>query len=201
MIFTNDESIKNALHRMETHESPTLMFYNHDKSFRILLRMDVEEKTLELGICSFSNEIEIPRIMQEIGFPSGYYDNDYQCFFLNEYTDIPYDPDSIKYLRIQLNALYKATVCPCGERLVYDTDSHTHCCFCQMVSSSTTTQSDEEHMCCICHSASGHNLKHMECCNVPIHHQCLSTWYHSKGGKNVSCPICRIKIKALENIS
>jgi hypothetical protein len=189
MLFANDESLQHGLARLSVMEYPLLMFYNEDKTFRILLRMIVEDKTLELGICSFTNDIEMPRVMKEIGFPSGYYDSEVQCFFLSEYTNVLHDIEAIKHLRGHMNALYKATVCPCGERLVYDPQDHTHCCFCQMVSTNK-----EEDMCCICHSASGHTMTRMECCLVAIHTQCLATWFDSKGGVNVSCPLCRHKV-------
>jgi len=185
--------VKEALKRAVTFQNGQIMFPNLDRSLRIFIRVteDVDPPetydVVELGIKNNSHTktlTDTHRALVECGFPSGYYDDDFDVLIVTDIKNMLHNDSGFDEFFKEVKTLHESTVCPCGERLITDPNKQECCVLCHM------TARGARDMCCICRENSFlSNLDTLTCCKKHVHFACWKAWSHINDVS--TCPMCR----------
>lgn len=167
-----------------------VVFWNHTKEFKIMLRNDpVEADIVAFEVCIVSDEDEDGGRMAKVLEME--YDgmHDEGMFVVDTFSydleAVVRSPDVLDDARRTLNRVFNFTVCPCGKYFIKDYARM--CMFCQLTKDSYDAPL---HFCAICHEQSSEQLMvRQACCSQMLHRACLALWEVKSPSR--SCPLCR----------
>lgn len=179
-----------CVQRLYTHND-ALMFYNIDRSFKLMLRNDPDNNgeddvyACDLSIVHDSDDEHITEILALT--PDGYFEDDTTFIidsFQFKHEEMPTSENVISSME-KINDYYAMTICPCSKNFIKDGGSI--CLFCTLTCSS---QDLRTRFCCVCQESSLEmHMLLQPCCSQHIHTRCLQQWY-TKSDSN-RCPMCR----------
>ena len=173
----------------------SLVFWNADKTIRLMLRVDAEDSDQDtmafcLGVVVSEDDDDAMDLTEVLKLEhEGYLDEDVfviETVTLSRSTATPGDEDLIKVMRA-INRLFAFRICPCAQYFLKDED-HAVCAWCLLGSAGADMETE---FCCICHQkAAVRHMAKQPCCGQKLHQLCLDAWNRSRGGE-APCPMCR----------
>lgn len=165
-----------------------VVFWNRDRSFKIMLRNDPEDAVTlacDLSIVFDEEDPAMGRVMDLMfdGYleEAGIYVLESWKFSREECA-----PEDVTPVLNAINRVHDYSLCPCGSYVIKDRAPM--CAFCHLTS--TVDDAADEGMCAICHDAClARHAVHMGCCNQMLHGRCLRTWKSTS--EDPRCPLCR----------
>ena len=185
-----------CLRRLHTYND-AVMFYNVDRTFKLMIRNDPDLADENAMACDIS--IVHDRDNEDADYAEkwteilslehdGYYDDD-STFVLESFQfavdELP-TSEAVTSAANKINDIYAMTVCPCQRYLIKDGHA-TICTYCLL---SSSTQGLRPCFCCVCQESTPQmHMNLQKCCDQYIHNKCLTTWY-AKSDQRL-CPLCR----------
>lgn len=178
-----------CLRRLHNHND-AVMFWNHDKDFRIMIRNDpCDDVTLGFEICIIADEDDdICNVLQLscLG-PAAYCEDD--TYVLETYSlsmeEVTAKPSLLEPALECVNSIFNYSMCPCGDHLIKDDSAI--CYYCQL---SSSVDDMTQAFCFVCHQTSiKKHMKLLDCCHQYLHRACLEKWENVAA--DASCPHCR----------
>lgn len=169
--------------------SESLVFYNKNKDFQIIIRLDEESSTghyMTFDVLIFINE-SIEKCLKNYADAADFNNGGLEDEFLVasfEFDKRARDDEKLEEFKDFLNNTENISICPCGERFIHDDKAM--CTYCNLTATEEDLKEFECPICTdMCHNFHGVVLK---CCGNKIHKKCDESWYF-KGNK--TCPFCR----------
>jgi hypothetical protein len=190
-IVSDHTAVWNVLKRLHASDD-SFMFSNINDEFKIVIRnilIDPEDVGHFMNVAVLIRTSEdniLTECLDNVADAMGWEDQDKSGFVFSEYEfdrRISNEED-LKEFSDLVNKIYKTTICPCANHLIFDGGEM--CYFCEFTSTQEKLSTFDCPICMeICyeiHSAT------MPCCRAKMHKRCDIEWY-KKGNK--ACAMCR----------
>ena len=193
MVFiTNKERFWSSIKRLFNHRDDGVMFWNHDKTFKMMIRIDPDGSTgkyVTFELVILDHDPRIGKVLEKMvcNF-SGNDDTDEYVVDQWEFDKNDLDQEELDDMIQYINTMYEYVFCHCGEHFIKDSiiNKKDMCVFCEM----TATDDDMQRFECPVCLEIGYEMhsKTVKCCDNKLHAVCYDRWAKEGNGK---CMFCR----------
>ena len=181
-FVSSTTSVHRVLKRLHESEG-TLVFATESGDMKIVLRSDSDPDEPDAGML-FDMGFLVSESLVEMEQDGSF---DESGVYVTQIVSITGDSEAedLELVKELLNDAYRAKICECGERIIWD--GHSVCTLCDLVRDGETSTGST---CIICSEPilTRRGQVTMSCCNQHLHKLCRNKYEESS---KKSCPVCR----------